>query len=360
MAIWLDDQEVAALPTSGAAFTAVKKAAASSWPAAKVSDQDSKHDTLTLAGALVAVRTGDSGLEEKTRRAVMAAVGTEAGGRTLAAGRNLVPYVIAADIVGLTGADEQKFRGWLTVVRTANLSGKTLISTHEERPNNWGTHAGASRIAASLYLGDTADVAKAAKVFKGWLGDRSAYAGFDYGDLSWQADQTKPVGVNPAGAKIQGHNVDGVLPDDQRRGGGFKWPPPKENYVWEALQGATVQAQLLHRAGYPAWEWSDRALLRAVKWLHDVCGFPADGDDQWQPWLVNAAYGTAFKAVSPAGVGKNMGWTDWTHATAAAPPPPPPTDCSAQEAAVAAAEAELNAAQARLTAAEAALADCRG
>jgi len=256
----------------------------------------------------------------------MAAVGTEAGGRTLALGRNLVAYVIAADLIGLrefSASKDTAFRVWLADVRTKTLDGKTLISTNEERPNNWGTHAGASRVAADLYLGASSDLARAAVVFKGWLGDRSAYSGFKFGDLSWQADRSNPVGVNPVGATIQGHNVDGVLPDDQRRGGGFTWPPPKENYVWEALQGALVEAQLLSRAGYPAWEWQDRALLRAVTWLHEQAKYPAGGDDSWQPWLVNAAYGTAFPAGS-ASPGKNMGWTDWTHATASTAPPPPP------------------------------------
>jgi hypothetical protein len=56
--------------------------------------------------------------------------------------------------------------------------GRTLISTHEQRPNNWGTHAGASRVAASAHIGDDADVARAAAVFKGFLGDRASYAGF--------------------------------------------------------------------------------------------------------------------------------------------------------------------------------------
>ena len=35
-------------------------------------------------------------------------------------------------------------------------------------------------------------------VFRGWLGDRSEYAGFKFGDLSWQADRSQPVGVNKA------------------------------------------------------------------------------------------------------------------------------------------------------------------
>ena len=142
------------------------------------------------------------------------------------------------------------------------------------------------------------------------------YSSFAYGDLSWQFDSSRPVGVNPANATKSGHSVDGVLPDDQRRGGTFAWPAPRENYVWEALQGATVQAELLNRAGYPAWGWSDRALLRAVTWLHSQVQYPAAGDDQWMPWLVNARYGTKFPAAMPARTGKNMGFTDWLFGSA--------------------------------------------
>ena len=97
---------------------------------------------------------------------------------------------------------------------------------------------------------------------------------------------------------------------DQRRAGGFSWPAPNENYVWEALQGAVVQAQLLRRAGYDAWSWSDKALLRAVTWEYSVNGFPASGDDTWEIWIVNRAYGTSF-AAGGGGTGKNMAWTDW-------------------------------------------------
>ena len=45
-------------------------------------------------------------------------------------------------------------------------------------PNNWGTHAGARRVAADLYLGDVTDLADAARVLQGCLGDRASYAGF--------------------------------------------------------------------------------------------------------------------------------------------------------------------------------------
>jgi hypothetical protein len=110
-----------------------------------------------------------------------------------------------------------------------------------------------------------------------------------------------------------GHSIDGVLPDDMRRGGGFQWPPKETGYPWEALQGAVVQAEILYRAGFDTWEWEDRALLRAAEFLYRV-GWTPKGDDQWIPWLINSRYGTTFPAQYPARFGKTMGWTDWTHA----------------------------------------------
>ncbi len=312
--IWISPEEVQALPMSGAAWENVLSTAQQDTSSPNLSDQEDQTDAAVMAKAFVYVRTGDSSYREQVVAAIQAARGTETGGRTLALGRNLAAYVIAAELVGLDGDADDAFRTWLDGVRYEELSGRTLISTHDDRPNNWGTHAGAARIAADLYLGDTADLEKAAAVFRGWLGDRNAYADFSYGDLSWQCDPSKPVGINPPGCTIEGHSVDGVLPDDQRRAGSFTWPPPKENYVWEALQGATAQAWMLHRAGFPAFEWEQQALRRAVAWLHEQADFPAEGDDTGTPWLINAMYGTDFP-TSEARPGKNgLAWYDWTHA----------------------------------------------
>jgi hypothetical protein len=143
-----------------------------------------------------------------------------------------------------------------------------------------------------VYLDDAEDLARTAQVFKGYLGDRSSYAGFVFdgpaSDLTWQCNPTRPVGINPARCTRSGTLLDGVLPDDQRRAGSYVWPAPQENYVWEALQGLLAQAVILHRAGYPVWGWEDRALLRASRWLHDVNRFPAANDDTWLPHLDRA------------------------------------------------------------------------
>jgi hypothetical protein len=311
--IWITPEELAALPVTGEAWNRLKAKADEAPASPNLSDQEDPENVKVLARALVYARTGIAGYRTKVVSSCMAAIGTEQGGRPLALGRELVAYVIAADLVGLPQAEDQSFRSWLVRARTETLENLTLISTHEKRPNNWGTHAGASRTAVAVYLGDTVDLDRSAQVFRGWLGDRASYSGFSYGDLSWQSDPAHPVGINPPGAQISGHLVDGVLPDDQRRCGSFTWPPPQENYVYEALQGSIVQAVILHRAGYPVWDWQTKALLRAYTWLQTQGDFPAEGDDTWQPFLVNYYYGSSFPAPVPSTPGKNVGWTDWTH-----------------------------------------------
>ena len=154
-------------------------------------------------------------------------------------------------------------------------------------------------------------MARTAQVFRGWLGDRSAYAGFTYGDLSWQCDPAHPVGINATGCTKNGVDIGGSLPEEMRRGGTFAWPPTFTGYAWEALQGAVLQADLLRTAGYDAWNWSDKALLRAVRFLYGRAGWAADGDDTWQPWLIDRRYGTSYRTAPPARTGKNFGYTDW-------------------------------------------------
>src|SRR3954452_15076886 len=302
-----------------------------------LANQDNNADVQTLAAALVFAKTGDTAMRDKVCRTLDKVQGTEAGARALAVARGVQAYALAADYVNAPAkcANEPKFRSWLSGIRRFATTGgpSNIITCDEQRPNNWGTHCGASRIAIDVYLGDTADLQRAATVFRGWTGERSAYAGFSYGDLSWQADSSKPVGVNPVGAKKGSLDVDGVLPDDQRRGGSC-CTLTKENYVWEALQGATTQALLLAVQGYDSLNWGNRAIQRAVAWEYRVNNFPATGDDHFLPYIVNRVYATSFSTSSGSAFGKGMGGSEWfapaltVSANATAPattPAPAPT-----------------------------------
>lgn len=313
-ALWIDRDRLTVLPMEGAAWDALVAASRAETRRPDLSDQDDPTNVRVFAKALVAARTGDDALAGAVRQALARVRGTERDANALAVARELSSYVLAADLVGLDGPERVEFEAWLRGLRERHFEGRTLRSTHEDRPNNWGTHAGASRLAVALYLGDAAEVRRAAHVFRGWTGERDGWRGFAFGSGAWQAGFFRRYAVNPAGATRRGHPIGGVLPDDQRRGGGFRWPPPRENYVYEALQGAAVQALLLERAGHDAWCWGDRALLRAFRWLHDVADYPAEGDDTWLPHLVNHVYGTRFPAPIPSRPGKALGFTDWTHA----------------------------------------------
>ncbi len=318
--MWLNAQEIAALPMTGTAWTYLKAQADQTSGFVTLSDQDSDANVKVLAKALVYARTGVPSYraEVVTALRAIATGNTEKGARALAVGRELAAYVIAADLIDLRSADsalDTQFRAKLRYLLTAPMTGgpSTLIASQEQRPNNWGLHAGASRIAVAIYLGDKAQLDRAATVFQGWLGDRAKYAGFKYGELDWQSNPSQPVGVNPPVTSKVNHSIDGALPDDMRRGGSFTWPPKPTGYPWEALQGAVVQAELLSRAGYPAWQWQSKAILRSVQFLYSI-GWPATGDDQWQVWLINRAYGTNYATNAKAPPGKNMGWTSWTSA----------------------------------------------
>lgn len=342
--IWISEEELARLPTRGHAWERLEDAADDTSEEAEIADQDSNHDVTTLAIALVYARTGDTSYRETAAEAIVDAIGTEEGGRTLELGRNLLSYVIAADVIDLREYDpeaETEFREWLRSVRREPLGSEaierqTLIGTAEGTPSNWGGMAGASRAAVAVYLGDDDDLARLATVMKGWLGDRSAYPGipsnefgpedlgkgFRFGgpenDLSWHVDPSRPRGVNPKGANKDGHSIDGALPDDMRRGGEFTWPPQYTQYAREALSGYVALAEILFRQGYDVYEWEDQALLRATRFLWELeQEFP--DRDWWEPdvpvyWIINYRYETSFPVEGGSEYGRNIDWTDWTHA----------------------------------------------
>jgi hypothetical protein len=321
--IWLSRSEIRELPTEGEAWQNLVAAAEEDLSDPELDDKDDRTDVYVLAAALVYVRSGEESYRERVLESLEEVMGSEGDAddtTILAIGRNIPGYVIAADLVGLSEEEEldRRFRQWLQELRDTVFEGSggdhSIISCHEKRPNNFGTHCGAARAAIALYLEDDADLERTAWVFRGWLGDRSAYTGFEFGRLTWQADPENPVGINPPDVSKEGRSIGGALPEEMRRGNGkFRWPPNRSGYAWEAMQGAIVQAQLLSRAGFPAWSWQDQALLRAAEFLYEI-GWEPQGDDLWQVWLINHAYGTSFETTTPTIPGKNMGWTDWTHA----------------------------------------------
>ena len=182
LGIWISREEIGRLPTSGPAWEKVLEIANKKAGGPDLNDKDDPVNVRVLAKALLFARLGEEAYRADVVKALKSVTyeNSEKGGNTLALGRELVAYVIAADLINLPQHDPQlnaDLEDRLRQLLTKELDGKTLVSTHEERPNNWGTHAGASRAAVAIYLGDTDELQRTADIFKGWLGDREAYAG---------------------------------------------------------------------------------------------------------------------------------------------------------------------------------------
>jgi hypothetical protein len=314
--ILVSRQRLVSLPTSGAAWNNMVAHADGDLGSPNLGNMDQDNNVRVLAASLVFARTGEPSYRQKVLDQLKAAVGTE-GGSALALAREAAAYALAADFIVLReldpSFDTNVFRPWLRSLLTKSIEDRTLQSTHEDRANNWGTHAGASRAAIAAYLGDSAELARVAQVFRGWVGERASYAGFAYGELDWQSNPAAPVGINPPGATIGGVNVDGALPEEMRRGGEFQWPPAATDYPWGALEGATLQAEILHRHGYDAYGWGNAAMRRAVRFLFEQAQWRPAGNDQWVFWVIDYRYGTAYRAAAPIAPGKNFGWSDWLY-----------------------------------------------
>lgn len=326
--VWLKQSDFDQLPTTGTEWQKIVSAKNQGTLFPDIINQNDNTEQYVLAKALYWRKfPSETKYRDEVIASCNAAIDTEKGGRTLALGRNLCGYVVAADLVGFRGTD---FVNWtrecLTEVLGSGVS-RDLKTTAKRRPNNWGTMAFGSWAAVAVYLDDDIELNECALHFKAFLGDRTIYTGFSFGDLSWQSNPSQPRGINPVGATIQGHNVDGVVPDDQRRDGDFIWPPTQVNYVYEGGQGTVTCAQILSNAGFDVFNWESKAILRMYKWLHNEADFPcSDNGDEWQIYVVNLNYGSQanFPEFS-AGVGRIMSWTEWSHGerTSTTPPPPP-------------------------------------
>ncbi len=319
--VWISKTEIMKLPMSGSAWTNLKNAADSSWGSACLYDNNCMHDVNTLAGALVAVRTGDAAMLTKTQNGLKAAMGSSLS-RALELSRGLQTYIIAADIIGY---HDSAFEAWVRKMLTTNVQGHSggvgVLGTATNSSNNWGGHARACVAAAAVYLNDASLKQTIVTAHKAFIGTGTSSL-MVYTGTNWMADSRNPAGENRKGAVISGKNVSGALPEDWRRAGEFKWPPAISGYMWEGIQGYVVTAVILHRAGLVPFSAGDNAVVRAMDAMYGtgeaatnspVFRNPASGDDTWIPWVVNY-YGGKSYPTTVAAPGKNMAWTDWTHA----------------------------------------------
>lgn len=320
--IWISPAEIAALPTSGTAWDKLKSTATGALGTVDLGSNTSVHDTNTLALAYYAARLSSPTDKAKVAQEISTVPGSSRT-RALEFCRNITDYVIAADVIDLktvnptVDASFRSFiRNWVFVDNSlsGHSGGDGAHGTAEKSANNWGGMCRAAYSVTARYLGDSVALDNVTKWHKGFLGDRATYSGLVYSTTTWHADASAKLGINAKGATIAGNNVDGVIPEDQRRTGDYAWPAPQGHYPWEALQGALLTDVVLQRAGKITPNYQDSAMVRAYNWLYTVNSNPASGDDTYQMWIVNKVYGTSFPTQVGVSAGKNMAWTDWTHA----------------------------------------------
>ena len=329
--ILLSQDELSALPTSGPGWAAimrrVERPLGGSYTLA--TRDDSNKDVLAhaLAGARLDDREYKEFVRDKIEHMMTARRDVDDVLGTL---RHLQTYIISADLIDLQTFDPEldaEFRTWLAAEIRFDYSGGggggSVISTHERKPNNFGTHAGATRIAAALYLGDDEELRDARDIWYGWATGDPDFTPQDrvWTGTSWQCDRRRPAGINAEGCTRDGESIDGVLPEDQERCGEFDWPPCQTNYVHGATDGMTLSFWMLARQGEDPWAWGDRAALRQMRWKYAVDQPPYAGF-RWQIPVIEVAYGIALTGNDPAAVSTNAGYADWW----AAPPADPGDD----------------------------------
>lgn len=296
--------DLSGLPTTGAAWSYVKGQADATWPAPDLCNQDNKTGVQALATGMVYARIGGGAYRTKVGSAIAAMMASQRDGCTnaaLAAGRQLGAWVLAADLVGYRTA---AFDAFLADMRTRNLGGHgrwvSLDYTCGDSSNNWGAFACAALATMDRYLGRSLDTAWAR--FRGFTGDRGAYV--------YRTPSVSPGWVcGTAWTPIQvcpGDDRDGAPAEDAHRSGDY--PTISRTYVQETMQGLALTAEMLQRAGYPAWDRLRPLAAFASRW--DVWNASSVG--YHVPWWYNARLGTTAPTQA-AGYGRTFGFTDWWH-----------------------------------------------
>lgn len=312
--LWTSAAELSGLPMSGPAWQAVLTGANQNTSKPKVSNQDDNTNVYVLAAAIVYARTGDVIYKDKVAQACETLAAKERpGGRTLAWARETGAYVLAADLVGYRTTE---FESWVRNMAEVYVAsdGLTLLEMFKRRPNNWGSHAFGALCVIYRYLGDSL---RLNEIRNYWIQSvLGPNPGLFYGsDLSWHVDPNNPRLINPKGAIKSGMNIDGLIPDDMRRGASLREPPAHTDYPWEFLQGQIMAARILERAGLSIWAVGDSVLYRAayalqVRLEEKYGDWAATDDDEWMLPFLDAAYGTKWSGQQSRlwQHGKNAGW----------------------------------------------------
>jgi hypothetical protein len=318
--ILLSPAELMALPTSGPGWDAIMARIKSPYGGSYTLGTRDESNKDVLANALAGARLNNAAYKAFARDKIAHMMAAPRNtGDVLGTLRHLQTYIISADIIDLASFDPAlngKFRTWLANEIRANYSGGggggSVLSVHDKKPNNFGTHAGATRIAAALYLGDAAELKAARDVWYGWATGDPGYVPptRKWEGTSWQCSSTRPSGINATGCNRNGVSLDGVIPEDQVRCGQFSASPCATNYIHGATDGMTLSFWMLARQGENPWAWGDRAALRQMNWKYKSGQAPYGGY-RWQIPVIEKAYGIDLGGNTPTATSTNFGFADW-------------------------------------------------
>jgi hypothetical protein len=292
------------LPKSGARYTAIQTAAKSSTRP-DLANQESAGSANILARAILNDVEGVK-LDLAAARASVASAS-----RVLSVGREAMPIVLAAQLVGLDPSPVIDAVLAKSGLEDRGVADGTVRGHAQKDPTNWGTQTRATM----AWFGN-ARSALAAESEDSLLRYLTTGAGFVYksDQLSWMPTGMK-VCIGPVGAKgAGGVDLDGAITSDAYRGG----PPPTLagdglNYTAEGLQATVAGALALDQRGLDVWAWGNGAILRAGLWLYRM-GNTLTGDDAWVHHVLRRAYGSEWPITPPTGVaapGKGLSWFDY-------------------------------------------------
>jgi hypothetical protein len=302
--------DVTGLPTSGAAWDRLVAAADTDpgEPDITCDQNQREHPGATLASALIYARTGDESYRSRAIDLIEEAYPTarKCENAILSLGRQLGAYVMAADYVDYRAPE---FVDWLEDIRSRDLGGHSrwfsLIETAGDTSNNWGIFALASLVAADAYLADTDALERDFLIFNAYGGGGWSFRKTNDYQRRWACPE-EGFAINPA--SCDDPRKEGAAVEDASR---TRFPRLGQ-YPAEAAQGYVVQAELLDRQGFAAWDVNDRQVCRNAQWRDRGDNTNFSDADYYVTWMTNARCGLSQRA-RPAPMGRIFGFTDWLY-----------------------------------------------
>ena len=360
----IDSARLASLPTSGAAYSAMKKTADTAMTTMSLTTPTSTSPWLpnygdnsgvgkgaaTLAAALVYARTGDARYRDFVIRVNRFVIGSEDSASTngtssadkmLATMRQIGGYVLAADLVRMdpnvtgsrSGYTSTAWKKWLGALRTKSIGSgnkSSIVVTNNNSATNWGAWASASRTAIDVYLNDTADLAAAVGRLKLYLGESTTgtpWVKSTSYDASWVCNASGSAQFTAVNPSSCGSGKDGIIVEDASRSAAPfpSWGKKGIDYSFHAYGAQLVAALLLDRKGYDVWNWGNRALKRIMDSLNRLGAATGNGRSTAThvSWIPRHFYGASYP-TAPARASDTLGFTDWLYGAAASPASPAP------------------------------------